>query len=241
MIRVISLLIFVTLPLFVSAQEVLEQTEDVVQNPIEVTLQKERSLQSHIDEIGLKLLNSNKIDKRMIFTYSTAKKPKLKDESITKRQIVFYDECYKYIDNDDELAALLAREISKAVRSYDGAWGGFIDSAQIKMAPKKYEVFADKRAVDYLVNAGYNPLGLITYIHKAYPQKRYDKFSYTNLTSKRLARIYEHIFVKYPQFLVYNEYITNETYQNFLLTSTENRLKLEKKIRSGSKEQIKYE
>ena len=241
MIRVLALLILVILSTSINAQELGDAVEVPLQNPVEINLQKEQSLQSRIDEIGLKLLNANKIDRRMIFTYSTAKKPKLKDETITKRQIIFYDEWYKYVENDDELAAMLAREVSKAVRSYDGAWGGFIDSAQIKMAPKKYEVFADRRAVDYMVNAGYNPLGLITYIHKAYPQKRYDKFSYTNLTSKRLAMIYEHIFIKYPQFLVYNEYLSNEAYQNFLLTSTENRLKLEKKIRSGSKEPVRYE
>ena len=159
-------------------------------------------LQSKIDNIGFKILNSNKIEKRVVFTYSKKKKPKIDDKSISKRQIIFYDEYYQYVSNDDEMAALLAREISKAVRSYDGAWGGFVDSAQIKMAPKKYEIFADKRAVDYMVYSGYNPLGLITFINKAYPQKRHDKLSTSNLTSKRLAIIYEYIFTKYPQFLI---------------------------------------
>ena len=208
---------------------------------IEENFIKEQTIQSKLDTIGAQLLNSNKIERRMIFTHSTKKKPKIDDKTITKRQIIFYDEYYKFTTNNDEVAAFLAREISKAVKSYDGAWGGIIDGAQIKMAPKKYEIFADKRAVDYMVNAGYNPLGLITFTHKAYPQKRYDKFACSNLTSKRLAIIYEYIFTKYPQFLVNNEYLNNETYQNFLLSSVENRRKLEQKIKNGSKDRISYE
>lgn len=202
---------------------------------------KVQSLQARIDNIGYKILNSNKIERRVVFYYSKKKKPKIHDKSITKRQVVFYDEYIQFIANDDELAALLAREISKAVRSYDGAWGGFIDGAQIKMAPKKYEIFADKRAVDYLVHAGYNPLGLITFISKAYPQKRYDAISCSNLTSKRLAIIYEYILTKYPQFLISNDYLENEVYQNFLLNSTENRLKLQRNMRLGTKGPVKYE
>ena len=214
-------------------------------NPIFATTEAEiirtQSIQARIDEIGYKILNSNKIDRRVVFCYSKKNKPKFDDKSITKRQIVFYDEYFKYTVTDDEVAALLAREVSKAVRSYDGAWGGFIDGAQIKMAPKKYELFADKRAVDYMVYAGYNPLGLITYINKAYPQKRYDKISCSNLTSKRLAVIYEYILTKYPQFLISNTYLTNDAYQNFLLNSTENRLKLQRSMRLGTKGPVKYE
>lgn len=207
----------------------------------EMELLNANDLQSRIDEVGFKILNSNKIDKRIVFTYSKKKKPKIDDKSISKRQVIFYDEYYQYVSNDDEMAALLAREISKAVRSYDGAWGGFIDSAQIKMAPKKYEIFADKRAVDYMVYSGYNPLGLITFINKAYPQKRSDNLATSNLTSKRLATIYEYIFTKYPQFLISNDYLTNDVYQNFLLNSTENRLKLQRSLRMRTKGPVKYE
>ena len=203
---------------------------------------KEQSLQSKINSIGYKILNANKITKPIVFTYTVEHKPLLPvDTSVTKRQVIIYDEYFKYTENDDEIAALLAREISKAVRSYDGAWGGWISGAQIKMAPKKYEIFADKRAVDYMVYAGYNPIGLITLIHKIYPQKRYDAISYTNLTSKRLAFIYEYIFIKYPQFLINNVYINNDTYQNFLLDSVDNRLKLKQKLESGSTISPKYE
>ena len=229
--------LFVLLLTFIGVLSV----EAVEYHGLETKLRDEQSIQARIDEVGTLLLNSNAIERRIVFLHSLKKRPKFNDKTISKRQVIYYDEYFKFTKNDDEIAAVLAREISKAVKSFDGAWGGFIDAAQIKMAPKKYEIYADKRAVDYMVNAGYNPLGLITYIHKAFPQRRYDRFSCSNLTSKRLAIIYEYIFVKYPQYLIENEYLMDETYQNFLLTSVNNRLKLEQKIRSGSKGPAYYE
>ena len=205
----------------------------------EAEMQKENSIQTRIDTIGVNLLNSNKIDKRIVFVYDKNAKKKFlaEDKTLTKRQVVIYEENYKYIQTDDELAGMLAREISIAVKSYQGV----ISSLGVVAAPKKAEIFADKRAVDYLVNAGCNPLALIVYINKTTPQKRSDFIGRHNLTSKRLARLYEYITYKYPEFLENNEYINNEYYQNFLLSSINNRKLLEEKIKSGSKEELKYE
>lgn len=204
-------------------------------------LAKEITIQNQISNIGMHLLNSNKIDKRIVFTYSKEDKSFKGAPELTKRQIIVYDEDIKYAEYEDEAAALLARKISDALKSYDGAWGGTVSAAQVKMAPKKYELVADKRAVDFMVKAGYNPLGLITFINKSCPQKRFDRFSNHNLTSKRLANIYEYIFTKYPYFLANNTYLENPAYQNFLLNSIENRKLLESKIRSRSVEKINYE
>ena len=115
-----------------------------------------------------------------------------------------------HAEHDDEVAAYLAREICKTAESYTGIWKGFLSAAQVKLAPKKYELLFDERAVDFLVAAGYNPLALITFINKAYVQKRYDKISTHNLTSKRLANIYEYIYFQHPQFLKNNEYIEKQ-------------------------------
>ncbi len=208
---------------------------------ISETIVKTMDIQNHISDIGFKILNANEIESRMIFVYNSKNSKINLEPGLTKRQIVFYDKYIQFANNDDEIAAILAREICKTAESYSGMGKGTVTSAQIKLAPKKYEIFFDKRAVDFLVKAGYNPLGLITYINKAYPQKRQDKLSRTNLTSKRLANIYEYIYTKYPYFLKNNEYINNEAYQNFLLTSIENRQKLEKKVKSGSKKAAGYE
>ena len=92
-----------------------------------------------------------------------------------------------------------------------------------------------------MVKADYNPIALITFIQKTSPQKRYDTISTKNLTSKRLAIIYEYIYTKYPYYLANNTYINNEFYQRFLLTSQNNRRLLQEKIKNNSKENLKYE
>lgn len=211
---------------------------------INTELKEENDIQSRINTVGAKLLNSNKIEKRVTFAYDkNGKHCILKaDKSLTKHQVVVYGKMYKNIETDDELAAYIAREIPMAVRSYDGLAHGWLSALEMKAAPKKYELVFDKIAVDYMVKAGYNPLGLITYIHKTYPQNRQDFISAHNLTSKRLASIYERIYTQYPYFLVNNTYLTNEYYQNFLLTSQKNREKvLEKSKNPLIKKGLKYE
>ena len=130
-------------------------------------------------------------------------------------------------------------KISNAVKAFESE--GLLGTLEVKLAPKKYEKFSDKRAVDYMVKAGYNPLGLITFIQKAYPQRKNDWISTHNLTSKRLAEVYEYIFVKYPYFLENNTYIENPYYQNFLLSSLENRKILERKLKYKTVYKVKYE
>ncbi len=204
---------------------------------------QEQSIQNRINRVGTQILNANKIDGRIIFVYDKDAKDSLlkMDTTVTSRQIVMFREYYKYIEDENELAAYLAREISNASRTFNGMGNGWLTALQVKAAPKKFEMVADKRAVDYMVKAGYNPLALITFINKAFPQHYQDVISNKNLTSKRLAHIYEYIFTKYPYFLANNEYLENPAYQNFLLTSVNNRKLLEEKIKSGSKEKLKYE
>ena len=210
-----------------------ETTQDCLSTDIQI--------QKRISDIGYRLLNANKIDVRMIFVYQNKEKFVKVEPGLMKRQIIIYDKTMQFASSDDEIAAYLAREICKSAESYTGIFKGYVSSAQVKMAPKKYELFFDKRAVDFMVMAGYNPIAFITFIHKSQPQKRYDKVSRHNLTSKRLANIYEYIYTKYPYFLNNNEYLDNETYKHFLLSSIENRKKLNEKIKSGLKKAVDYE
>lgn len=204
----------------------------------------ENEIQTRIDRVGTKILNSNKIESRVIFVYNENQKENILNNTntLTKRQVIVYGKKYKNIQSDDELAGYLSREIASAVRSYDGIGNGWLSSVKIKAAPKKYELVFDKLAVDYMVKAGYNPLGLIVFINKTCPQTRQDKISNKNLTSKRLAHIYERIYFNYPSFLVNNTYLENEYYQNFLLTSQNNRRMLEEKVMSKNfRQELKYE
>ncbi len=207
----------------------------------EICYEHDMPIQKKINEIGFRILNANMLDKHITFSYNSKDVLIKGDSTVLKRQITLFGKDLKHLESDDEVAAFLSREISNARKSFDGSLGGFVDSMQIKMAPKKYEIVSDLRAVDYMVKAGYNPLGLITFINKAYPQARQDTISTHNLSSKRMMHIYERIYTKYPIFISNNSYINNEYYQNFLLNSSENRKKLQAKIKNNSNERIKYE
>ena len=147
---------------------------------------------------------------------------------------------YNRLDSDDEIAAILSHEIAHSVDSYNGIFRGAFTSWSYVFAPKKYEYKADKKAVDYMVNAGYNPVALIVVMNKTFPQNRYDWYSTHPLTSRRMMEIYEYIYKKYPEYLANNVYKENIYYQNFLLTSKSNRAKFQKKIETNSKRSVNY-
>ena len=44
---------------------------------------------------------------------------------------------------------------------------------QLKSAPKKYQILYDKLGVDLMVEAGYNPVAMITYLNKIGDQTRF--------------------------------------------------------------------
>ena len=196
--------------------------------------------QNKIDRIGFNLLNSNGIEKRTVFDYDT-KRIKNAHSRNSDRQIVMYRGLYNHLSSDDEIAAILAHEISHSVDSYNGILRGYFSGWSYIFATKKYEYKADKRGVDYMVNAGYNPVAMIVVMSKAFPQARFDWWWFSHpVTSRRMMQVYEYIYKKYPEYLVNNKYKDNLYYQNFLLTSKQNRAKFQNKIESGSKKTIKY-
>ena len=204
-------------------------------------INQDEKVKEHISAIFENIIKSNKIDTKITFEYITKPKGKtIDDPTVTKKKIVFYKECFSHVENDDELAGFLSREVARAVKSASGEWKGFVSMTQVKAAPKKFEIFADKRAVNYMVNAGYNPLGLITYINKVGKCTGISKISHNTYT-KRMAIIYEYIYFNYPYFIKYNEYLKNENYQNFLKNSVTNREMLYEKIKLNLIEDLEYE
>ena len=199
-------------------------------------------LQERMNSVGFKILNSNRIEKR--FTFMAINRVYTRDfwtdVSSVNRIIWVKPVILPYIDNDDELAAVLSHSIAHGVDTYDGIMRGYISIVNYWVSPNKYDLKADKLAVDYMVNADYNPLALITILNKIGKQYRYDIFSNHTLVSRRMMLIYEYIYTKYPSILVDNEYKDNIYYQNFLLTSRNNRMKLLEKVKTGSKKKLNY-
>lgn len=196
--------------------------------------------QNRIDKIGFNLLNSNGIEKRTVFDFDSSK-TKNAYSRYRDRQIVMYRGLYNRLTTDDEVAAVLAHEISHSVDSYNGILRGYFSRWGYAFSPKKYEYKADKRGVDYMVNAGYNPVAMIVAFSKSFPQERYDWCSTHPLTSRRMMEVYEYIYKKYPEYLVNNKYKNDLYYQNFLLTSKSNREKFQKKVETKSNKAVKYQ
>jgi predicted Zn-dependent protease len=176
-------------------------------------------------EMGFGILNSNRIDKRFIFRYEKNREPNAYACGPEKSSVI-QSGLISYFDDDNELAGILCHEIAHNVDWYQGVF------RIIAMAwtPKKYEKKADKKAVDYMVKAGYDPVAMIVILNKIGGQPNRDWFWLSHpLTSKRLAYIYEYIYQKYPAYLADNQYKNNLYYQNFLLTSRKDREKIRDK------------
>jgi len=200
-------------------------------------------LQERMNDVGFRILNSNRIEKRLIFMAINRVYTRdiWTDVSSVNRTVWVKPTIIPYIDNNDELAAVLSHSIAHGVDTYDGILRGYVSILNYWVAPNKYDLKADKLSVDYMVNAGYNPLAIITILNKIGKQYRYDIFSNHTLMSRRMMLIYEYIYTKYPSILVDNEYKDNVYYQNFLLTSRNNRMKLLEKIETNSNKKLKYD
>jgi hypothetical protein len=198
--------------------------------------------QKRMNSVGFNLLNSSRIENRMTFKVINRvyTRDMCSDVSFVNRTVWIKPSVFPYIDSDDELAGILSHQIAHGVDSYEGIFRGYASVLNYWVAPNKYDLKADKRAVDYMVNAGYNPLALIVIINKIGKQYRYDVFSNHTLLTRRMMKIYEYIYKKYPSILVDNEYKDNIYYQNFLLTSRANRAMLRDKIESGSTKKLDY-
>lgn len=193
-----------------------------------------------IDEIGFNILNSNGITKRMVFNFD-AHNVKNASTSNSYREIVFYKGMLNKMESDDEIAAVLSHEISHGVDSYNGILRGTFSGLSYVLQPRKYEYKADKRAVDYMVNAGYNPVAMIVVMNRCFGQTRFEWHRSHPLSTRRMMEVYEYIYKKYPEFLANNVYKKNIYYQNFLLTSQANREKFRHKVETKSKRSIKYQ
>lgn len=198
-------------------------------------------IRSYVNKIGFTLLNANKIPYRITFSLNNNANIANAYSSTRYRNIVIYKGVFLVADDEDEIAAVLAHEISHSVDSNEGLLRGYFSAWKYLISPQKYEIKADKRAVDYMVNAGYNPLAIMIIYSKIMAQPRYDWFLLHPLSSKRMMYVYEYIYHKYPAYLVNNKYKDNIYYQNFLLTSEQNRKKLQSKIQTKSTKKIRYE
>ncbi len=177
-------------------------------------------------DVAQKLLVANKINKRTpIFVKSSSNTVNASTNGYT-REIVVYSGLLSYVENDDELAYVLAHEIAHDLDFH----GGYLKYIAMNANSKKYELKADAKAIDMMVRAGYNPIAAITMGNKIFAEPIFDwGFSYSHPKgSKRLIALYKQILVKYPQYL--NSSMTQAPYyKNFEYT-------MEKEIKGVNQE-----
>lgn len=168
--------------------------------------------QEKVLAVGQKILIDNKITKRVpIFVLYNSKELNAYSNLYDKR-VCIYASMFSYMDNDDELAAVLSHEIAHSVEAY----GGMTKYIAIQANSKKYEQKADLNGIDYMVKAGYDPIAMITILNKISGEPVWDwGFTYNHPKgSKRLIDAYKYIYVKYPKYL--NSPLTQTaSYKNF--------------------------
>jgi len=190
------------------------------------SIDKSHKVQQKISEIAFKLLNGSRVDKIIPVHYHPDKKNiNAYAWKYGTTFVIIPKGIVRFFESDDEMAAIIAHELSHGITISEG----FSKRFAMNLNPKKYEYQADKMGIDLMVNAGYNPVAMIVAFTKFAPQEFYDIFSTHPKTSKRLATMYAYIYTKYPQYLANNAYKDNVYYQNFLLTSKENRKNFEQK------------
>ena len=177
--------------------------------------------QQLVQQIGFRLLNANGYEKRITFYYSSKQEPFVKISNRNKR-ITVSKGIFSYLDNEEELAAVISLGIAKLIDVQDGVFR----RVAIGYSPRKYEVKADKKAVDLMVNAGYNPVALINIMNKTADEQNWFEYNiFSHNGSERSAYIYNYIYNKYPLFIAKNDYFTDDEYQNFLRTTINDRKK----------------
>lgn len=185
-------------------------------------VEKLQHYQQKVMQTGFRLLNGSLYEKRMTFYFENSSKPDIKINKRAKK-VTITKGVFPFIDNDDELAAAL----STAIASLTDAQDGFFRRFSMGFSPRKYEMKADKKAVDIMVKAGYNPIGLIDFIAKTDKESSWFEYNPCNHNgSERMTYIYRYIYEKYPIYLAQNEYLKEDSYQNFLRTSKEERKKI---------------
>lgn len=175
--------------------------------------------------VGAKLLNANQINKRIIFNLNGNNSVNA-SASYSRKTVSVNKGTFNYIDNDDELAAILAHEIAHNIDYY----GGFGKAIAMFFNSKSYELKADLLAIDYMVKAGYNPVAMITVMNKIGGESVWDwgiLWSHPK-TSTRLLKVYKYIYVKYPKYLS-SDMTKNINYINWTYTAQKDINKFQQK------------
>jgi predicted Zn-dependent protease len=208
-----------------------------------------------VKRIGTSLLSKSKIPSSRQVAFLVVQQDEVNAYTDQNNNVVVYRGILPYLEKEDELAFIIAHELGH-VEQYHVVRGMFrsgilsiltsfigtktntgnLSGVAGDMAYKKFsrndEFKADKRGIDFLVAAGYNPLASICVLYKI-GSNYMDIWADHPSTEKRITKDYLYIEENYPQYI---EKGFNSTYYNKALTQIQ--AQINKKSKTKKEENI---
>lgn len=166
-------------------------------------------------DVGNKIINANKLQNRIVLRVVRNQTVINAYASFPQKSVNIYTGILPYLDNDDELAAVMAHEMGHCLDYYEGGFPRWLIA--MRFNSKAYETKADLVGIDLMTKAGYNPVAFITMSSKVFDESFWDDFLFWAHPkgSKRVLDAYEYIYVKYPWALK-TDMVNNENYIKFV-------------------------
>ncbi|MDD3238429.1 MAG: M48 family metalloprotease [Candidatus Gastranaerophilales bacterium] len=191
--------------------------------------QKNGKAEQKILAVSSKIINANKLDKRVPVLYDRTPKVINAFAYLRTKDVHISQGFLPYVDSDDELAYIISHEIAHSLDAY----GGCFKWISMKFNSKSYEYKADLIGLDLMAKAGYNPLAGLIVANKVFPEPQSD-WGFWNthpIGSKRLMKMYKYIYNKYPQALD-SQLDSNIYYVNFKYSSAKDIRAFEQKMKA---------
>lgn len=201
-----------------------------------VSKSKKSSMTRRINDICDRLREKNKIATKV--RIRLRKTSRVNAYANIYKEIVVFSGLVKICENDDELAGIIAHELGHIVNAHvyrinianNLANASIRATSEIpavaipamvvaKVGLKKRmrldEYESDVTAVDFLVGAGYNPLGMVSILQRITGDKYIDFLSTHPSGEKRTLYIYDYIAKAYPEYI--EQGFDTESYEEFLI------------------------
>lgn len=218
---------------------------------------------NHLNTIGQNIIKANKMPSTVTFKVTDNPDMNASNENTTE-YVYIYTGDLKYVENDNELAGVVAHEIGHLVNGHyskssllndiiysfspntttetGSTTVGLLKTVSSNKVNKENEKEADITAVDLLMNAKYNPLALISVVYKSDINQNGGILSDDLSCEERIMNIYDYSNYNYPDTVKAN--YKTESYQsalNLIYANLKIRKADAKKLAKAQKEQEKLQ
>lgn len=216
----------------------------------------------HLNTIGQNIIKANKMPSSV--TFKVTDNTDMNTQQNTTEYVYIYSGDLKYVENDNELAAIVATEIGHLVNGHyskssliNGALASInpntssetgsttvnlIKTLSSNKVNKENQKEADITAVDLMMTAKYNPLALISVVYKSDIASSGGVLSSNLSCEERIMNIYDYTNYNYPEQVKAN--YKTDSYQsalNLIYANLKIRKASPKKLANAQKEQEKLQ